>query len=108
MSSAPLTGLLSDDKARGKLKIITYMIYFKTSINSFLDNAGGDPDVNRRQAIEAFDVFDHEQNKTVDSREIGAIIRSLGNSLSTIEIETLKQYTDEKTEMIKLIRQQKR
>ena len=27
---------------------------------------------------EAFDIFDHEQNKTVDVREVGTVIRSLG------------------------------
>lgn len=27
---------------------------------------------------EAFDIFDHEHNKTVDVRELGTIIRSLG------------------------------
>ncbi|XP_010877966.1 dynein regulatory complex protein 8 [Esox lucius] len=31
-----------------------------------------------RKISEAFDVFDHEFNKTVDVREIGTIIRSLG------------------------------
>lgn len=34
-------------------------------------------DINRR-IEEAFDIFDHENNKTVDVREIGTIIRSLG------------------------------
>lgn len=28
--------------------------------------------------FEAFDLFDHERNKTVDSRELGTIVRSLG------------------------------
>lgn len=34
-------------------------------------------DINRR-IEEAFDIFDHEHNKTVDVRELGTIIRSLG------------------------------
>ena len=40
----------------------------------------GDPvlaEINQR-IEEAFDVFDHEQNKTVDVREVGTIVRSLG------------------------------
>uniref|UniRef100_A0AAY4BH90 EF-hand domain-containing protein n=1 Tax=Denticeps clupeoides TaxID=299321 RepID=A0AAY4BH90_9TELE len=31
-----------------------------------------------KKISDAFDVFDHERNKTVDVREIGTIIRSLG------------------------------
>lgn len=31
-----------------------------------------------KKISEAFDIFDHEANKTVDVREIGTIIRSLG------------------------------
>ncbi|XP_078504928.1 dynein regulatory complex protein 8 [Lissotriton helveticus] len=31
-----------------------------------------------KKITEAFDVFDHETNKTVDVREIGTIVRSLG------------------------------
>ncbi|XP_009684923.1 dynein regulatory complex protein 8 isoform X2 [Struthio camelus] len=31
-----------------------------------------------KKIIEAFEVFDHECNETVDVREIGAIVRSLG------------------------------
>lgn len=34
-------------------------------------------DINRR-IEEAFDIFDHEHSKTVDVRELGTIIRSLG------------------------------
>ncbi|KAL5967138.1 Dynein regulatory complex protein 8, partial [Taenia solium] len=30
------------------------------------------------KVFEAFDLFDHERNKTVDSRELGTIVRSLG------------------------------
>ncbi|XP_005992995.1 dynein regulatory complex protein 8 [Latimeria chalumnae] len=32
----------------------------------------------QKKITEAFDVFDHESNKTVDVREIGTIVRSLG------------------------------
>ncbi|XP_066450659.1 dynein regulatory complex protein 8 [Eleutherodactylus coqui] len=32
----------------------------------------------QKRITEAFEVFDHENNKTVDVREIGTIIRSLG------------------------------
>ncbi|KAM3931231.1 dynein regulatory complex protein 8 [Leptodactylus fuscus] len=32
----------------------------------------------QKRITEAFEVFDHESNKTVDVREIGTIIRSLG------------------------------
>ena len=31
----------------------------------------------RKQIEEAFDIFDHEGNKTVDVREVGTIMRSL-------------------------------
>ena len=36
----------------------------------------------QKKIQEAFDIFDHEQNKTVDVREVGAIIRSLGTLLN--------------------------
>ena len=35
----------------------------------------------QKRIQEAFDVFDHEHNNTVDVREIGTIIRSLGESI---------------------------
>ena len=35
----------------------------------------------QKKVLDAFEVFDHEQNKTVDAREIGTIIRSLGTFL---------------------------
>ena len=35
----------------------------------------------QKKVLDAFEVFDHEQNKTVDSREIGTIVRSLGKFL---------------------------
>lgn len=31
-----------------------------------------------KKITEAFEIFDHEANKTVDVREIGTIVRSLG------------------------------
>ena len=36
----------------------------------------------QKKVLDAFEVFDHEQNKTVDAREIGTIIRSLGNIIT--------------------------
>ena len=35
----------------------------------------------QKKVLDAFEVFDHEQNKTVDAREIGTIIRSLGMNI---------------------------
>lgn len=40
---------------------------------------------------EAFDVFDHEQNKTVDVREVGTIIRSLGCYPNEAELQDMIQ-----------------
>lgn len=40
---------------------------------------------------ESFDVFDHEQNKTVDVREIGTIIRSLGCYPTEAELHDMIQ-----------------
>ncbi len=31
-----------------------------------------------QKVTDAFNIFDHESNKTVDVREIGTIVRSLG------------------------------
>lgn len=31
-----------------------------------------------KKITDSFDIFDHESNKTVDVREIGTIVRSLG------------------------------
>ena len=44
-------------------------------LNEHLDTLS--PEV-QKKVLDAFEVFDHEQNKTVDAREIGTIIRSLG------------------------------
>ena len=38
---------------------------------------------------EAFDIFDHESNKTVDVREIGTIVRSLGCCPSEAELHDI-------------------
>lgn len=43
-----------------------------------------------KRIVEAFEVFDHAGNKTVDIREVGTIIRSLGNltmNCTTISIK---------------------
>ncbi|XP_041109753.1 dynein regulatory complex protein 8 isoform X2 [Polyodon spathula] len=42
-----------------------------------------------KQITDAFDVFDHEFNKTVDVREVGTIIRSLGCCPSEGELHDL-------------------
>ena len=43
---------------------------------------------------ESFDVFDHEQNKTVDARELGTIIRSLGCYPNEAELQDMMQVCD--------------
>jgi len=40
---------------------------------------------------DAFDIFDHENNKTVDVREVGTIIRSLGCYPSEAELHDMIQ-----------------
>ena len=40
---------------------------------------------------DAFDIFDHEQNKTVDVRELGTIIRSLGCYPNEAELQDMIQ-----------------
>ncbi|KAJ7989136.1 hypothetical protein DPEC_G00316390 [Dallia pectoralis] len=42
-----------------------------------------------RKIREAFDVFDHEHNRTVDVREVGTIIRSLGGFPSEGELHDI-------------------
>ncbi|XP_064364141.1 dynein regulatory complex protein 8 [Dromaius novaehollandiae] len=42
-----------------------------------------------KKVIEAFEVFDHECNKTVDVREIGSIVRSLGCYPTEAELQEL-------------------
>ncbi len=49
----------------------------------------------RQKIVEAFKIFDHENNNTVDVREIGTIIRSLGYCPSEAELqETLRDMED--------------
>ena len=46
----------------------------------------------QKRILDAFEIFDHDHNKTVDAREIGTIIRFLGQSLiftSRRELNTL-------------------
>ncbi|XP_071490588.1 dynein regulatory complex protein 8-like [Diadema antillarum] len=43
----------------------------------------------QKKITDAFDIFDHESNKTVDVREIGTIIRSLGCCPSEGELHDL-------------------
>ena len=43
----------------------------------------------RQKVQDAFRVFDHENNNTVDVREIGTIIRSLGFCPSEAELQDL-------------------
>ncbi|TRY98441.1 hypothetical protein DNTS_017498 [Danionella cerebrum] len=43
----------------------------------------------QKRISNAFDVFDHENNKTVDVREIGTIIRSLGCFPSEAELHDI-------------------
>merc|ERR1712061_139814 len=39
------------------------------------------------KVVEAFEVFDHENNKTVDVREVGTIVRSLGHCPSESQLQ---------------------
>ncbi|XP_071962487.1 dynein regulatory complex protein 8-like [Antedon mediterranea] len=43
----------------------------------------------QKKISDAFDIFDHESNKTVDVREVGTIIRSLGCCPSEGELHDL-------------------
>lgn len=51
-------------------------------------------DINKR-IEEAFDIFDHEHNKTVDVREVGTIIRSLGCYPSETDLHDMIQVVSE-------------
>ncbi|XP_064301886.1 dynein regulatory complex protein 8 isoform X1 [Phalacrocorax carbo] len=56
-----------------------------------------------KKIIEAFEVFDHECNNTVDAREIGSIVRSLGCSPTEAELhELLSKVEEEPTGYIHL------
>ncbi|KAM6367527.1 dynein regulatory complex protein 8 [Alca torda] len=48
-----------------------------------------------KKIMEAFEVFDHERNKTVDVREIGSIIRSLGCFPTEAELHELLAKVEE-------------
>uniref|UniRef100_A0A663EKU0 EF-hand calcium binding domain 2 n=1 Tax=Aquila chrysaetos chrysaetos TaxID=223781 RepID=A0A663EKU0_AQUCH len=48
-----------------------------------------------KKIIEAFEVFDHECNKTVDVREIGSIVRSLGCFPTEAELHELLAKVEE-------------
>ncbi|XP_010077221.1 PREDICTED: EF-hand calcium-binding domain-containing protein 2, partial [Pterocles gutturalis] len=48
-----------------------------------------------KKIIEAFEVFDHEGSKTVDVREIGAIVRSLGCFPTEAELHELLSKVEE-------------
>ncbi|KAL8600489.1 Dynein regulatory complex protein 8 [Nucella lapillus] len=43
----------------------------------------------QKKITDAFDIFDHEANKTVDVREVGTIIRSLGCCPSEAELHDM-------------------
>ncbi|XP_019382893.1 PREDICTED: EF-hand calcium-binding domain-containing protein 2 [Gavialis gangeticus] len=49
----------------------------------------------QKKITEAFEVFDHESNKTVDVREVGTIIRSLGCCPSEAELHDLLAEVEE-------------
>ncbi|XP_064394582.1 dynein regulatory complex protein 8-like [Halichondria panicea] len=51
-------------------------------------------DINKK-IVEAFDIFDHESNKTADVREVGTIIRSLGCYPSEAELQDMIQEVEE-------------
>ncbi|XP_051471151.1 dynein regulatory complex protein 8 [Apus apus] len=61
------------------------------------EGSGGDRSVAEleKKIIEAFDVFDHECNKTVDVREIGSIVRSLGCFPTEAELHELLAKVEE-------------
>ena len=49
----------------------------------------------QNKVVEAFEVFDHENSKTVDVREVGTIIRSLGHCPSESQLqETISEMED--------------
>ncbi|XP_053389391.1 dynein regulatory complex protein 8-like [Mercenaria mercenaria] len=49
----------------------------------------------QKRITEAFDMFDHESNKTVDVREVGTIIRSLGCCPSEAELHDMLNMIEE-------------
>ena len=57
----------------------------------------------QKKVLDAFEVFDHEQNKTVDAREIGTIIRSLGTFINFIADNHKKFEKTSMTEFLSFI-----
>ncbi|WAR19408.1 DRC8-like protein [Mya arenaria] len=55
-------------------------------------------DIHKR-ITEAFDLFDHESNKTVDVREVGTIIRSLGCVPSEAELHDMLHEIEEEEQI---------
>eukprot|EP00731_Ephydatia_muelleri_P022198 Em0014g789a len=49
----------------------------------------------KKRIENAFEIFDHESNKTVDVREVGTIIRSLGCCPSEAELHDMIQEVEE-------------
>ncbi|CAH1792161.1 unnamed protein product [Owenia fusiformis] len=49
----------------------------------------------QKKVTDAFDIFDHESNKTVDVREVGTIIRSLGCCPSEAELHDMLSEIEE-------------
>ncbi|XP_052121148.1 dynein regulatory complex protein 8-like isoform X2 [Frankliniella occidentalis] len=56
-----------------------------------------------RRIIEAFEIFDHAQNKNIDVREVGAVIRSLGCCPTEAQLqEVLMEVEDPDTGSVSL------
>ncbi len=53
----------------------------------------------RQKIVDAFHIFDHENNKTVDVREIGTIIRSLGFCPSEAELQEILRDMEDPQQM---------
>ena len=51
------------------------------------------------KVVEAFEVFDHENNKTVDVREIGTIVRSLGHCPSESQLQEIISQMEDQDQM---------
>ncbi|XP_026700392.1 LOW QUALITY PROTEIN: dynein regulatory complex protein 8 [Athene cunicularia] len=68
---------------------------FISFIQSEWLNSDGAVAETEKKIIEAFEVFDHECNKTVDVREIGSIVRSLGCFPTEAELHELLAKVEE-------------
>ena len=53
----------------------SYIVICHSSFSNFVESMLAEIE---KKITEAFEIFDHENNKTVDVREIGTIVRSLG------------------------------